>query len=350
MTVAIGTTKMTGNDGGFTKRKTFYLTDENNGNNIFRVLPPMFSLADRGQYYKYWSVYQGLTDSNGKTRWFSSIEEFDIRTKTLRVADPLLEKLKEYKAKQEMLKQSGANQEQLDIYYETYIKPFTPRKNYFVNVITQNNELGTLALPTTAFQALKQLVKEYSSRGVDVTGMRGLFLNFKRTKTGPRKADVSYSVDVYRESVNLNNEIVEKPKVHELTPDVINRFSAELEDLSTMFTVPTESDLQMLANAPLESRGVVVDRIVGKSTQAEAAKPTMNVTIPGTNAVAVPRVETGSNGDFNVVIPQVQLSAKPSYDQIANSPNLSTPVGNTLKASGSLSDEEFQRIFGKAAK
>ena len=154
--VSIGTTKFAGNDGGFTKRKTFYLKADNNGNNVFRVLPPMFSLAERGQYYKYWSVYQNLTDSNGKPRWFSSIEEFDVRTKTVRVADPLLELLRENKAKQDMLKQSGATEEQLEMFYETHIKPFTPRKNYYVNVITQNNEIGTLALPSTAFQALKQ--------------------------------------------------------------------------------------------------------------------------------------------------------------------------------------------------
>lgn len=349
MSIAIGSAKFGNNDGGFTKRKTFYLNLENGGNNIYRILPPMFSLAERGQYYKYWSIYQNMLDSNGKTRWFASIEDFDVRTKTVRVADPILEKLKEFKAKQEMLKQSGASEEQLDLYYTTYIKPFTPRKNYYVNVITQNNEIGTLALPSKAFQALKQLAQEYHNKGVDITGMRGIFLNFKRVKTGSRPADVSDSVDVFRESVNLGGEIVEKPKIHELTSEIINRFATEIEDLATMFTIPNASDLEMLANAPLESRSLVVDRIVGKSTQAEAAKPTLNVSIPGTNAVAVPRVESTGNGNMNVVIPQMSTPAATNSLGVNVGTSIPTPTPTLethSKPTAGISDEEFQKIFG----
>jgi hypothetical protein len=351
MTIAIGSAKFGNNDGGFKKQKTFYLNLDNGGNNIFRILPPMFSLAERGQYYKYWSLYQNMLDSNGKTRWFSSIEEFDVRSKTLRVADPVLEKLKEYKAKEDMLKQSGATEDQLAMFYNTYIKPFTPRKSYYVNVITQNNELGTLALPSKAFQQLKQLASEYNNKGIDITGMRGIFLNFKRVKTGARLADVSDSVDVFRESVNIGGELVEKPKIHELTSEIINRFATEIEDLATKFTIPSASDLEMLANAPLESRSLVVDRIVGKSTQVEAPKPTLNVSIPGTNAVAVPRVESTGNGNMNVVIPTMTAPQSLGVNVTAAQSTQAPSIGlSTKPASGTLSEEEFQKIFGKAAK
>ena len=289
-----------------------------------------------------------MTDSNGKPRWFASIEEFDPKTKSLRVVDPLAEKLKEMKAKQDILRQSGASEDQLDSFYLANIKPFTPSKRYYVSVMTQNNEIGTLSLPITAFQGLKQLAQEYNGKGVDITGMRGLFLNFKRTK-GARKVDVSYSVDVYRETVNMAGEMVEKPKIHELTPDIINRLGNETEDLTALFIYPSKEDLTLLAAAPAEHRGLVVDRIVGKSETVSKEEPTMNVSIAGTNAVAVPRVEVTSTGDLDVVLPNIQAqSVIPTIGHAAD--HMSTPKISAAHANNSLSDDEFHKIFSQSKK
>jgi hypothetical protein len=379
MQVQIGSSNF-GGQSGFQKRNTYYLSDKNNGNNIFRVLPPLHSLAAKGQYYKYWSVYQNFMDSNGKTRWFSSIEEFDAKTKTIRVVDPLAEKLKEYKAQQDMMKQAGATEEQLDGFYQNYIKPFTPSKKYYVNVITQDNQIGTLALPITAFQSLKALAAEYNQKNIDITGMRGIFLNFKRVQ-GARKVDVTYSVDVFRESVNMNGEMVEKAKVHELTQDIINRLGTETEDLVSLHVIPTAEDLQLLAIAPAEQRGLVVDRIVGRSDVTKKPEPTMNVAIPGTNAVAVPRVEQTSDGNLNVVLPSLSSPAQGVEGTYQTQQNYSAPPvtgpapvnpgyqtagyvapgtmtsqtptthpSHTTKPSGTLSDAEFHNIFSQKAK
>lgn len=353
--VEIGTSTFGGGNQTFTKRKNFYLSDENNGNNIFRVLPPIKSLASKGQYYKYWSVYTNFTDSAGKPRWFASIEEFDFRTKSVRIEDPVATKLRELKAQQDVLKQSGATEEQLNQFYETLIKPFTPRKNYYVNVITQNNEIGTLALPKTAFTSLKALAGEYSNKGIDLTGMRGVFLNFKRVKTGPRNVDVNYSVEVFRESVVMNGESVEKSKTHDLTPDIINRLGAEAEDLGTLFLLPKSDDLAMLAIAPPSQRGLVVDRIVNKSETAPKQEPTMNVSIPGTSAVAVPRVEQSVNGNLNAVLPNMGVLnnvsaapiAAPTYQAPAAQP---VPVGKSPSQLVQMGDDEFHKIFGGAKK
>jgi len=334
----IGTAKHV-SDGGFTKRNNFYLDDKNGGNNVYRVLPPMHSLAAKGQYAKYWSVYQGFVDSSGKKRWFASVEEYDPRTKTLKVSDPLAEKLKENRAKQETMKQAGATEEQLDGFYETHIKPFSPSKRYYVNAINQNGEIGVLALPATANTALRALANEYSGRGVDITGIKGLFLNFKRVK-GARPVDVSYSVEVYRESIMHEGEMLEKAKVHTLTEDIINRLANEAEDLSELFTIPKREDLQMLAAADVSQRGLVVDRIVNKSSAVEqATKPQMQVNIPGTAAIAVPRVESSASG-LNVVLPELEL-AKAAAQMPTG---VSAPAASPVKAT--LSDDELNNIFG----
>jgi hypothetical protein len=250
---------------GGNKPNYFYMEP---GSNVFRILPPMFSLAPKGQWYKYWAVHKGFVNSAGTYRPLASIEEFDPKTKTIRVHDPVCDKYRENMAKAKAAKDKGVPEDKIKEFLDVYVKPYDTDKKYYVNAVNQDGKIGVLEIPIKLFRQLEALCEEYEAKGIDLTGMKGVFLNFKKVQAYKGDPQTTYSVEIFKETFQKDDGIYEKPKVHEITEAFVVQLESEARDLSTLFKVPTATDLQLLADAEPTARGAIIDRIFGKSESA----------------------------------------------------------------------------------
>lgn len=295
-------------ENGGNKKNYFYLQG---GSNVFRILPPMFSLAPKGQWYKYWAVHKGFVNGAGKYRPLASIEEFDVKTKTVRVHDPVCDKYRDNLAKAKAAKDKGYPEDKIKEFMDVYVKPYDTDKKYYVNAVSQDNKIGILVLPIKLFQQLRALCKEYEAKGIDLTGMKGVYLNFKKIQAYKGDPQTSYSVEIYKEQVQMNGELFEKPKVHEITEAFVVQLQNEAKDLSTLFKVPAATDLQLLADAQPNERSAIIDRIFGKSEVVEEEGPAdeedgaVGVTIPNTGGAKVVGAVGLSGGDLGVNLPSM---------------------------------------------
>lgn len=346
------------NKGG--RSKFFYLSP---GTNVYRILPPMFSLAPKGLWYKYWGVHKGFVNSAGKYRPLASIEEFDIKTKTVRVHDPISEKYRENLAKAKAARDKGMPEEKVREFSEVYVKPYDTDKKYYVNAVNQANEIGQLVIPTKLFQQLKALCKEYEAKNIDLTGMKGVFLNFKKIQAYKGDPQTSYSCEIYREEMpDSQGGLTSRPKVHDITEDFIVRLQNEAKDLATLFKIPTASDLALLAEAAPNERAAVIDRIFGKADvesdeeggQDEEGDGVLGVTIPNTGGAKAVGVMDLASGNLGVSLPQMPTAA-PTTPTVSQQQkdffNTATkPAAQpTAQASGETQDFDamFTQMFGK---
>lgn len=294
------------------KNSYFYLAS---GGNVYRVLPPMKSLAAKGQWFRYYGVHKGFVNSAGKYRPLASIEEYDFEKKQVKVHDPICDKYRDHLAKAKAAKEKGVPDEKIKEFMEIYVKPYDTDKKYYVNAVDQNGKIGVLVLPIKLFKQLRALCKEYEAKGIDLTGMKGVFLNFKKIQAFKGDPQTSYSVEIYKEQVTMNGELFEKPKVHEITEAFIIQLQNEAKDLSDLFKTPTATDLQLLADAQPGERGAIIDRIFGKSEKDDDHGPggdeednSVGLVIPNTGGARV--------------VGQVGLSGA---ELVANLPSMPTP-------------------------
>ena len=81
MAVALGKS----NYGGGGKKTYFKLKD---GDNVYRILPPMFDLAEKGVWTKYYAVEYGYYNTQGKMRPFLACRVVNKKTKMVEVESP----------------------------------------------------------------------------------------------------------------------------------------------------------------------------------------------------------------------------------------------------------------------
>lgn len=357
----IGTTRL---KEGYTKKNYFYLKSEFDkggvvgGQNIFRVLPPLFSLATEGKYYQYYSVHKFATNTQGKMRPFVCIEDKDYKTKMIRQHCPVCDYLTEKTQQMDMAKQKGVSDQQIRDFNEVYIKPYQPERRYYLNVIDQSGQIGILGVPSKAFKALESLVKEYMQSNIDITGMRGLFLNFVKDSKYKGDNQVMYKVEVHREKINDPQQgLIERPKAHDLTPDLINRIKKEASDLSKLFARLTPEEVGLILRANGDERRAVVDRVFskGSSTEEEGSEEEssglITAKIGGTDMSAVVSMSVSSQG-VTVTAPNLGIlnANEPVTDSFVgfsmpagkSEPKASTTAGSDFS---NMSDAQFQALF-----
>src|SRR5271155_5530075 len=86
------------------QRKYFKLKD---GEQAFRILPPLGELADAGRWSVFHSVHYGYKTSDGKQKPFLSPEVKNRKTNMVEVQDAAKERIETLKAKYEEAKKSG---------------------------------------------------------------------------------------------------------------------------------------------------------------------------------------------------------------------------------------------------
>lgn len=219
------------NYGGGLKRK-FKIED---GDNVYRILPPLGSAAQKGIWNVYIAVEWGYKGTDGKNRPFQDCRVTN-RQGMVEVESPahlFREKLKA-KKKQivEAFKQGKATEEDVKKINEL-LKRYNLNKKYYLNVINLKGEIGLLPVGYKAMQGIKAVIKEFEKQGIDPLSVEnGRFINIHRSGKG---LDTMYQVTPYKENVvamvNGEETTLQRDKKHVLTEEIIARLSNEAFDL-----------------------------------------------------------------------------------------------------------------------
>lgn len=354
----IGTTNFSGG----AKREWFSL--KANEQNLFRVLPPLFSMAEKGQYAKYYAShsiwFKSKPEEKARPYHFQCIEKVNKETKLIDNHCPFCDQYRANKAQYDAGKERGIPKEQLDAYNKSHVYPFQVEKKFYVNAVNTDNVVGLMPVGIKAFRALQDRLMDIRAQyqGLDATGMDGVFLNFKKTQKFKGDRDTVYTVDTATETVNVNGQFQTTLKMHSLTEKFISYLEQSARDLGSLFKEIGSEDMKALLSASDENKGILLERLFSRSESY-----TQETTIGGTNAVSVNTVSVNHDG-VKISSPESQVAPAPvtfapppsaasfappaAAPAVSAAPNLSAapaPMTPAPVASGTISDDEFLKAF-----
>lgn len=236
--------KVKGNGGGggknFPKRQKLKM-----GSNIFRVIPPIKSLSDPGIWHKFYKQHFGYvipgTPKKGAEEFFipvpwECLEERNASDMIV-VACPeckLVAKKKEELDSREIesAKMKGDAQEIFLRAHKQWLKSHNLDKKYYINVKMANGEFGYLALPWTAWKALKdRKEKVEAAEGISaIEADQGVW--FEITRSG-EVLDTTYTCDVVMESVDYQGKKLQCVKPAPLSKADFEGAMKDCADLAT---------------------------------------------------------------------------------------------------------------------
>lgn len=274
----------------------------------------MKSLAPHGKYAKYYRTHRGFRSTDGKQKPFICIEESDYKTKVIKVHCPVCDKVAELEQEVVKFKQRGATDEQIREYRNKNIFPFQSEGKYYLNVVNQENKIGVLSLGSKAFKALEALALEQEKKGRDITGMQGVFLNFKKATRFKGDRDAVHSVEMF---LQAGNDGSFRYVTHDITADFAARLGTEAADLGNLFKALDAEQIARIVSLDGESRGQYIDTLFNAPEKdAPANNGGLQTQIPNSNLTAVSRLEVGQDGNYNVQQPTVPSN----FNQPAQAP------------------------------
>ena len=285
MSVKIGTRKKA--TGGYEKKEFFSLKD---GDNVYRILPPLGELADDGVWSVYHKVHFGYKNGEGRMRVFLSPEVRD-KNRMVVVSDPALERIQKLEAARVKAKEMGnaAAVKKLDEQLYSY----SLDKKHYMNVMTLDGKIGVLKIPHKSKLALEAEMKKLEAQGIDpLSPEDGRFFSFSRSGRG---LDTIHQVRVYEETVTENGRRIKVEKVHTLTDDVLSRLEKEASlNLRTLYRETTEEQVREIVEADMKGDYSRIDDILGikSRSQESSQEPAAEDEDEPTESVHKPKVST----------------------------------------------------------
>ncbi len=385
-----------GNGGTFAKNfrlQTPKNKDETT-NNIYRIFPPIKSQAETGKWAMYWGIHFGYRGkdrqdpSKTKIRTFKCVEDKDFRTQMIRkeCAECNLiaanKRLKEERTAQ--MKASGQTKEDIDTLLgplDTWLRDHNVDRKWYINVVNDQGEFGTLAISHKAKKQLDAKLGELTQMGIDgIDPEQGVWFNFKRTGKG---IEVQDTVEVVMDRQGLQMTL----KLAPLSEEQCRQGLAMLPDLLDVVTVisseqigmlvtgsgdPDEVDAVFNQSATRESSPAIRTSSVGvqgrnvaiqaattvAATNAvvatEQAKPAAVTTSVVTQAVEAPESVVEENGDDEEAALQRQLEALRAA-KLAKATPVTTakpaaPTPPPAATVADLNDQDFLKMFPPPAR
>ena len=279
------------------KKEVFKIKD---GDNVFRILPPLGDLADAGKWSMYYRVEWGYKDTSGKMKPFQDVRVVNRQTGMVEVesaAHIRREQLK--KAKDSLLAQYKAdptNQTVKDQLKEATeaVKRYNLDSKHYLNAVSLDGKIGLLKIGHKTMLALRSEIDKLTQHGIDPLSIeKGLFFNFHRSNLTGNFQDVNYQVTPYKTNVKATingvESIVEQNTTHAMDAAFISRLDNEVFALDNLYPEVTADEVQQMVT----EGSVAVDRILGKkdTSTAKAAVTPAAVATP-VQQTAVPEVQT----------------------------------------------------------
>jgi hypothetical protein len=335
-------------------KTTFKIVD---GDNVYRILPPMGKLAKVGKWNQYYRVEWGFKNSEGRNRPFQDVRKVNYQNQMVEVESAAHLQREELKAQKtalvEQLKKNptDASLKQKVGEVTEDIKRYNLDAKYYVNAIALDGKIGLLKLGSRAFKALKAEIDTLRKAGIDPLSIdQGRFFNFRRTNETGNFQDTAYQVTVYKEQVTVNGETYEKAKAHVIDQSIIDRLSDEAFELSGMYPEVTAAQVErMVKEGPTavdailgsgNDRGSADDGDDGGQTETKSAATT-------TATAAAPKTEAAP-------APAAKVEAAPAATPAAKTETITPATVAAAKetkapvapAKGDLSEDDFLRSIG----
>jgi hypothetical protein len=272
MAFKLGKAKLT----TFAKKNYFKLKD---GDNVYRILPPMFDCADNGVWNRYYAVEYGYKNSKGKICPFQDVRVVDRKTKMVEVESPaflLRQKMQEnVKKAQEMMDAGKISKDAFEKVKEQ-AGQFNLDAKFYVNAIDLQGNIGLLKIPTKAMEQIKNIVKTKDEAGYDCLGVEtGMFFKINRSGMG---RSTTYVVTEYKQKKMVTIEgaqtEVEVAYNHALDEVLISRLEKECFNLDTLFKKLTVDQVQEI----VDGGPLAVDKYFG--SQEEEKTPVDDEELP----------------------------------------------------------------------
>lgn len=358
----------------FEGTKSNFFKIEPNKDNLFRILPPLFSLAAK-QEWAYWTKYHSIWVTNAGTGkkfpyHFNCPEVSDWKTKVIKVPCDFCNIHKKNSIQLAKAKESGqGTKEQLTAFENTQVRPFVPTKKFKMNAVNEANDIGILEIGYKLHGVLKALmIKTKNDYQIDPTGMNGLYLNFNKNQAYVGDRDTSYTVvPAYEAGKDDQGRPTNTLKPHSLTPDFISRMEGECKDLSTIVQSIDAEDIRMLSEVKpgTEEQTTLLDRIFGRSEKVDtvASIGGTNSTSLGTTTLSADGVDISSplanatdpaalspdlpwETEAPAVTPEVTSAPEPEAPPATVNSNPVVKNSTPPAPEATMSDEAFMAAFG----
>lgn len=226
------------------------------GNNIFRFLPP-FGEEANGYPYRRWMVIWGLNDpDSGRLRPYASPITSDEK------ACPVMEFVKALQEKAETLKSElkaqGASDEQVKDRLKALNKTIgslRPKGVYAWNAVDKAGKVGLLEIKSTAQKKLKALMSDYiNDYGQDPTSVNsadddsGVWFNIKRTGKG---FDTEYDVEKVQQKQKVNGSLTFVDDRSPLPDSVVENWQDQAYDLASIYQRKSYDEIRNVLMANL---------------------------------------------------------------------------------------------------
>ena len=345
-------------------KKVFKMKD---GDNVYRILPPLGKLADKGRWSAYYRVEWGYKDLNDHNCPFQDCRVVNRKTQMVEVESAAHLRRENLVVQKNQLvdlfKQGKATKEQVAQVVEL-IKQYNLDSKHYLNVVNLQNEIGLLKIGHKAKLALDGAIKSFREQGVDPLGVTGgIYFNFNRSCATGNFRDTIVQVSPYRENIQAQingvNQIVQQIKSHSMDEAFISRLANEAYELGEMYPTPTAAQVARMVT----EGSTAVDEILGKTSKNQGTeeyneehieeeytapatapsalggvfnKPTTQPTTPATAPVTAP------------IAPPVQTTA-PIKPAVTTPPVASTQAAPTTApktTNAAMSDEDFLKSIG----
>jgi hypothetical protein len=233
----------------YKKKNHFKLKD---GDQVFRILPPFseinetfpnLGLPDNNFWSRYYSVHFGYKNTEGKLRPFNSPLVKNSKTKMVESPDAALDRLNDFKAKLQQAREEGNGA--LGAKLNTLVGfkgVYSVDNNHHMNVVDLQGNIGELKIRYKAKTLLDAEIKKLEAEGTDPLSLEdGRFFVFTRSGNAN---ETNFKVSVYTEKVDVPGfGRMDRPVVHKVGPEILNRLKTEAFDLSTIFNKLTSEEV-----------------------------------------------------------------------------------------------------------
>jgi hypothetical protein len=350
------------------------------GDNVYRVLPPVHSLADDGKWAIYFGThfgYRGTADNGdprGRMKTFRCIEEMDFRTRMIRQDCPACDAIKaEEEALKEAvfkLKSEGKSEDEIDTEthaLRTWLKDHNCDRKWHLNVMREDGTFGVLKLnhKTQKKQLDGKIAELLEKEGIDALDLdQGVWFNFKRTG---KKLEATDVIEVVHEDMEV--EIKGKKvrtkviKPAPLTEEQQTKALKDCVDLSKIGTTLTYEQLKMVVECGDDMEEI--DKVFNMSQKVDASAraasaPPKNEPKPAPKSLTPPAKASGAEKNAAVEKRMAEIAARKAEAErkareeaeallaaqaASSEEEAATPASDDVDPL-SLSDEEFTKLFG----
>jgi hypothetical protein len=229
----------------------------NDGENVYRVLPP-FGDESNGYPYRRWVVAWLNDPSSGRKRPYASTRSFGEEGCPVTEYCAALEKKRD--AIEASLKASGVDKdtikEKLKVFGQI-LWEIKPKTTYIYNAVNKAGEVGLLELKKTAHDGMKKQMMQYiTDYGQDPTSLNstsedsGVWFKIKREGEG---VYTEYSVQKNQTKKKTSEGLVFVDDRSELPQNVVENYDSVAYDLNTVYKRHSYSELKEVLMSNLVS-------------------------------------------------------------------------------------------------